>query len=253
MQKYLYEKYDICHNAAVTPGSQGLPASQSSILGRIETTEEPQAAMPKPSNASFIPTPVRTRRAYFDCRFGQLHVRTAFPTTGGFDEGVTLFCLHSELGSSRMFARFLPEIADVRSVYAPDLPGCGESDAAPSHSVEAASVAVGDLAVDLRLRQIDVLGFGFGAGAALELAATQSELVRRLVLVAPPPRDALPAIQQETLVMRLKLAPKEDSHWARGPVSRAKFVDLTDYTGDLFDVAPKALAQQIGHFLQAVS
>ena len=32
---------------------------------------------------------VRTRRAYFDFRFGQLHVRTAFPTTGGFDEQVT--------------------------------------------------------------------------------------------------------------------------------------------------------------------
>ena len=38
-----------------------------------------------------IPMPtVRTRRAYFDCKFGQLHVRTAFPATGGFDEGVTL-------------------------------------------------------------------------------------------------------------------------------------------------------------------
>ena len=73
---------------------------------------------PEPTNA------VRTRRAYFDCRFGQLHVRTAFPTTGGFDEQVTLFCLHSERSSSRAFARFLPEIGDVRSVYAPDLPGC---------------------------------------------------------------------------------------------------------------------------------
>src|ERR1700761_5563430 len=66
------------------------------------------------------PLTVRTRRAYFDCRFGQLHVRTAFPTTGGFDEGVTLLCLHSREGSSRSFARFLPEIAADRSVYAPD-------------------------------------------------------------------------------------------------------------------------------------
>ncbi len=48
------------------------------------------------------PTIVRTRRAYFDCRFGQLHVRTAFPTTGGFNEGVTLFCLHPNELSSRM-------------------------------------------------------------------------------------------------------------------------------------------------------
>src|SRR5258707_15841131 len=91
---------------------------------------------------------VRTRRAYFDCRFGQLHVRTAFPTTGGFDEQVTLFCLHADQSSSRAFARFLPEVADVRSVYAPDLPGLGESDPSPTAGVDAVaggpSLARGD-------------------------------------------------------------------------------------------------------------
>ena len=97
---------------------------------------------------------VRTRRAYFDCRFGQLHVRTAFPTTGGFDEQATLFCLHADQSSSRAFARFLPEIADVRSVYAPDLPGLGESDPSPSSGVSEAAGAASDLADDLRLRQI---------------------------------------------------------------------------------------------------
>ena len=89
--------------------------------------------MAKHSKLSAAPAmTVRTRRAYFDCAFGQLHVRTAFPSTGGFDEQVTLFCLHPSEGSSRSFDRFLPEIADERSVYAPDLPGFGESDAAPS-------------------------------------------------------------------------------------------------------------------------
>ena len=208
--------------------------------------------MPKQLKASPAPAAsVRTRRAYFDCRFGQLHVRTAFPTTGGFDEGVTLFCLHPEAGSSHAFARFLPEIADDRSVYAPDLPGCGESDAPPRPRLEAAAAAVGDLAADLRLRQIDVLGLGFGAGVALELAVSKPELVRRLVLVEPPPLEALPVIPQESLVMRIKLGPSDDSQWARGILPKAKFVDLVDYTVDLFDAAPKALAQQIGAFLQA--
>ena len=124
------------------------------------------------------PTTVRTRRAYFDCRFGQLHVRTAFPTTGGFDEGVTLFCLHPSDLSSRTFHRFLPEIADDRSVYAPDLPGCGESDPAPSMNLKDGAAAVADLAKDLRLRQIDLLGFGFGAGVALELAVARPELLK---------------------------------------------------------------------------
>jgi pimeloyl-ACP methyl ester carboxylesterase len=117
-------------------------------------------------------------------------VRTAFPTTGGFDEQVTLVCLHAAPGSSRLFARFLPQIADVRSVYAPDLPGLGESDPSPSASVTEAAGAISDLANDLRLRQIDVLGVRSGAEVALELAVVRPELVRRLVLVDAPPGRA---------------------------------------------------------------
>ncbi len=197
------------------------------------------------------PTIVRTRRAYFDCRFGQLHVRTAFPTTGGFDEGVTLFCLHPSENSSRTFHSFLPEIADDRSVYAPDLPGCGESDPAPSMNLKDAAAAVADLARDLRLRQIDVLGFRFGAGAALELAAARPELVRRLVLVAAPPIDGLPVMKQESLVLRIKVGVGDDSQWAKTILPQTKFMDLAEYDADMFDAAPKTLARQIGAFLKA--
>jgi pimeloyl-ACP methyl ester carboxylesterase len=192
---------------------------------------------------------VRTRRAYFDCRFGQLHVRTAFPTTGGFDEGVTLFCLHPSEASSRIFDRFLPEIANDRSVYAPDLPGCGESDAAPTLSISDAASAVADLARDLRLRHIDVLGFRLGAGVALEMAATAPELVRRLILVAPPVMEKLPILKQESLVLRIKPGLVDDSQWSRSGLPKAKYVDLTEYDGDLFEAAPKTLAKQIAAFL----
>lgn len=209
--------------------------------------------MAKHSNSSPATREVRTRRAYFDCRFGQLHVRTAFPTTGGFDEGVTLFCLHPDHESSRTFARFLPEIADDRSVYAPDLPGCGESDPAPAMNYAEAASAVVDLATDLRLRQIDVLGFRFGAGVALELGASRPDLVRRLVLVASPPVDRLPVIKQESLVLRIKLGIGDDSQWTKGTPSKAKFLDLAEYAADLFDAAPKTLAKQIGAFLKAKS
>jgi pimeloyl-ACP methyl ester carboxylesterase len=196
-------------------------------------------------------TIVRTRRAYFDCRFGQLHVRTAFPTTGGFDEGVTLFCLHPSELSSRTFHRFLPEIADDRSVYAPDLPGCGESDPAPSMTFKEAAAAVADLARDLRLRQIDLLGFRFGAGVVLELAAARPELVRRLVLVAAPPIDGLPVIKQDSLVLRIKLGVGDDSQRAKAILTQARFIDLAEYDADMFDAAPKTLAKQIGAFLKA--
>jgi pimeloyl-ACP methyl ester carboxylesterase len=192
---------------------------------------------------------VRTRRAYFDCRFGQLHVRTAFPTTGGFDEQVTLFCLHPGSGSSRVFARLLPEIGDVRSVYAPDLPGLGESDPSPSSSVAEAAGAVSDLADDLRLRQIDLLGMHTGGLAAMVLAAARPELVRRLVLVALPGGDRLTSVKQPTLVMRARPESSDGMARLKAALPNGKFVDIADFTDDLFDAAPKTLSKQIGAFL----
>ena len=192
---------------------------------------------------------VRTRRAYFDCRFGQLHVRTAFPATGGFDEQVTLFCLHADQGSSRTFVRFLPEIADVRSVYAPDLPGRGESDPSPSASAFDAAGAMSDLANDLRLRQIDLLGFHMGGAIAVELAAARPELVRRLVLVGTPSADRLPAIKQPVLVMQTRADSTDGTLKAKAALPNGKFVGIADYADDLFDAAPKTLAKEIAAFL----
>ena len=197
--------------------------------------------------------PVRTRRAYFDCRFGQLHVRTAFPTTGGFDEQVTLVCLHPDTSSSRWFVRFLPEIADVRSVYAPDLPGLGESDPSLGGGVADAAAAISDLVSDLRLREIDILGVHGGAAVALELARARPELARRLVLVGLPEADRLPGVKQPGLIMRTRMDTAERIARAREALPHAKFVDVTDYADDLFDVAPKTLAKQIGTYLSARS
>ncbi len=183
--------------------------------------------MPKPSKLSLAPpAAVRSRRAYFDCPFGQLHVRTAFPTTGGFDERVTLFCLHPSSASSRLFSRFLPLMADDRSVYAPDLPGSGESDPPATAGPAQAAAAVSSLAADLRLRQIDVLGFLDGGVVGVELAVARPELVRRIVLVGPPADRVLPALKQQSLVLR-----------------------AGEFADNVFDAAPQALAEQVRAFL----
>jgi pimeloyl-ACP methyl ester carboxylesterase len=192
---------------------------------------------------------VRTRRAYFDCRFGQLHVRTAFPTTGGFDEQVTLFCLHADQSSSRAFMRFLPEIAGVRSVYAPDLPGLGESDPSPTASASEAAAAISDLADDLRLRQIDLLGIHSGARAALDLAAARPALVRRLVLAGAAGAGEIAAIGQPALIMRTRLETADDIAKLKAALPNGKFVDIDDDANDLFAAAAKPLAKQIGAFL----
>ncbi len=196
---------------------------------------------------------VRTRRAYFDCRFGQLHVRTAFPTTGGFDEQVTLLCLHAADGSSRSFGRFLPLMAEQRSVYAPDLPGSGESD--PPASPGVAGLAAGDLAGavldlarDLRLRQIDVLGLRAGAAVAVEIAVASPELVRRLILVGAKPDERWARISQPTLAMSIGdgAMPEERVRAGLRPV---KFLHVPEYADDVFDAAPQTLAKQFAEFL----
>jgi pimeloyl-ACP methyl ester carboxylesterase len=160
-----------------------------------------------------------------------------------------MFCLHPAAGSSRSFARFLPEIADVRSVYAPDLPGCGESDPSPASSMVDAAAAVSDLANDLRLRQIDVLGLQTGACVALQLAAARPELVRRLVLVGVPTADPLPTVKQPALVLRTRMEAADGWPICRAAMPNGKFVEVSEYAEDMFEAAPKTLAKQIGTFL----
>jgi pimeloyl-ACP methyl ester carboxylesterase len=143
----------------------------------------------------------------------------------------------------------LPEIADVRSVYAPDLPGFGESDPPLTQTVAEAAGAISDLANGLRLRQIDLLGVQNGAMIALDLAAARPELVRRLVLVGIPVAHRLPTLKQHALVMRTRVETSNGLAKAKAALPNATFVNGADYADDLFDVAPKTLAKEIGAFL----
>jgi len=129
----------------------------------------------------------RVRRGYFECRYGQLHVHNAIPAGGGFEEGTPLLCLHPSPLSGRVFERFLAVAGAGRSIFAPDLPGFGDSDPPPRSAGLAEHVAaIGDFIDSMRLRQIDLLGHGFGALVAAELASARAGQIRRIVLVSPP-------------------------------------------------------------------
>jgi pimeloyl-ACP methyl ester carboxylesterase len=131
---------------------------------------------------SDLPPPPRRanlRRAYFDCRYGQLHVRTAFPGGGGFDEGVSAVLLHDAAGSSRDWLEWLSTLGQDRSLYAPDLPGHGESDG-PTGAA-AATAAVLDLCTELRLRQVLLLARGSGVAVARQVMSAREDLVRGLI------------------------------------------------------------------------
>ncbi len=129
----------------------------------------------------------RLRRAYFDCRYGQLHVHQAIPPGGGFDEAAPLLCIPGRQGTGRFFRPLLGALGADRSIYAPDLPGCGESDGAGSGAgAEQYALALTDLLDSLRQRQVDVLAHAEGAQTALAIEKLRPRaLIRRMVLSAP--------------------------------------------------------------------
>ena len=146
------------------------------------------------SGKRLTPTPTPTsrpanlRRAYFDCRYGQLHVRTAFPAGGGFDERATVVVLHDASVNSASLLPWLRELGQDRSVYAPDFPGHGESDGPDGVAGEAAAFAVAaaavlDLCADLRVRAIDLVAVGTAGEVARRVASARVGLVARVVEV----------------------------------------------------------------------
>jgi pimeloyl-ACP methyl ester carboxylesterase len=89
--------------------------------------------------------------------------------------------------TGRMFCGVLGLLARDRSVYAPDLPGYGESDSpiAPP-SIQDYAAAIGDFLDTMRFRQIDLVGCQTGALIAAELAISRPTQVRRVVLASVP-------------------------------------------------------------------
>jgi pimeloyl-ACP methyl ester carboxylesterase len=131
------------------------------------------------------------RRLYIDCRYGQMHLTTAYPSSGGFGEASPLVFLHDEEGSGADFNDCAALLGRDRSVYAPDLPGSGASDSPPGRvTASGLADAIGDLIDQLRLREVDVFGCGRGAQVAFDLAAARPQDVRRLIVSCQQPAAA---------------------------------------------------------------
>ncbi|MGH8199351.1 MAG: alpha/beta fold hydrolase [Steroidobacteraceae bacterium] len=185
----------------------------------------------------------RLRRGYFECRYGQLHVHNSIPSGGGFEEGIPLLCLHPIPHSGRVFRRFLAVAGVGRSVFAPDLPGFGDSDPPGQPGVPEHAAAIGDFLDTMRLRQIDLLGHRYGALVAAELAAARPAQVRRLVLVSPP-------VGADTMEPESTAATADGSHlleeWQRAVVYCGRDARPEVVTGALADRlrngAPAAVA-----------
>ncbi len=191
-----------------------------------------------------VETEPRVRRGYFECRYGQLHVHNAIPPGGGgFEEGTSLLCLHQSPLTGSVFERFLVLAGRDRSVYAPDLPGCGDSDPPPARpNIADYAGAIGDFLDSMRFRQIDVLGCQAGALIAAELAIARPQQIRRLALVSVP---VLTDLDREAFRRANSLGPpvEDGSHlsseWTRASESYGPRVAP--------DVIARAVAQKLGN------
>jgi pimeloyl-ACP methyl ester carboxylesterase len=149
---------------------------------------------------------------------------------------VTLVCVHRCQSSSRVFRPFIEQIGRDRPIYAPDLPGCGESDPPPPKpAIEDYAAALADFLDQMRFRQVDVLGQHTGSLIAAELAIARPEIVRRLMLVGVPILSAEERATWARSVAPLAQAP-DGSHllteWQRTVRSQDPAVSLSDAAED---------------------
>src|SRR5215211_2162973 len=102
-------------------------------------------------------------------------------------KGEPLLLLHGGLFTTEMFGPMLTKLAESRRVIGIHLQGHGRT-ALGTRKISLVDIGrdLGVVLPRLGLRQVDVMGYSFGGGAALQLAVQQPALVRRLVLVSTP-------------------------------------------------------------------
>lgn len=102
-------------------------------------------------------------------------------------QGEPLLLLHGGLGSIDMFAPVLPLLTASREVILVDLHGHGRT-ALGKRPIVMADIGrdMSELVARLGYAQVDLMGYSFGAWAALHMAAGAPTRVRRLVLMSLP-------------------------------------------------------------------
>ena len=200
---------------------------------------------------------IHLRKMYVDCRFGQLHLHTSFPSSGGFDELTPVLCVPPQNLTGRVFRPLLRDLGRDRSVYAPDLPGSGESDA-PDHAVSVADQAAAfiDLIDTLRLKQVDVIAYQSGSLAAIELALAKPEHVRRLALIGVPSSDGsfqvgerLPLLKLPVMILRARDEYWESTGRTDSLLREARRVELSAPTGNVLEGGAEEVVRLARDFL----
>ncbi len=100
-------------------------------------------------------------------------------------EGEPLLLLHGGLGTLDMFAPTMPYYLEGRQVIAIDLHGHGRTGLG-NRTIDPVDIGddLGVVLGELGYGEVDVMGYSFGGYAALHLAATHPDKVRRLAIIS---------------------------------------------------------------------
>ncbi|MDX3976190.1 alpha/beta hydrolase [Shinella sp.] len=102
-------------------------------------------------------------------------------------EGEPLLLLHGGLGQIEMFGANLKTLQDKRQVIGVDLQGHGRTPLGNRPiDIPAIGADMAELVEKLGYDKVDVLGYSFGGGVALQMAAQAPDKVRRLVIASAP-------------------------------------------------------------------
>ena len=102
-------------------------------------------------------------------------------------KGEPLVLLHGGLFTTELFGPVLTKLAEQRQVIGIHLQGHGRTELG-TRKINLIDIGrdLGVVIQKLGFREVDVMGYSFGGGAAFQLAVQHPELVRRLVLVSTP-------------------------------------------------------------------
>lgn len=161
------------------------------------------AALPPPDIIARVEA--RARRAATPCGDGDMVWRI-------WGEGPPLVLLHGNFGSWTHWIRNIGPLSRRFTVFAPDIPGFGESAPAPDQSTPAAIgrlVADGIAAVLPPDTPFALVGFSYGGRMATEAALLLGDRVGMLVVVAPGGLGIADARGAALAKLRPRMAPAE--------------------------------------------
>jgi pimeloyl-ACP methyl ester carboxylesterase len=96
----------------------------------------------------------------------------------------TLLLIHGNMSSSLHFDRLMEALGDDFRIYAPDLRGFGYSSYHNRFdSLKELSEDLEEFAGKLRLKDLEIVGWSTGGGIALQFAADNPDIVKRVILL----------------------------------------------------------------------